>query len=107
MYQYREENFAEDLQRVISFEDAEGGIYPLLNGEKTGIYMEAVYENEPFTSIGIGDIMHFSYDDIKEEIWISGTLLFEREGSVTKDDSTVNSFYGVLLIHNDSSGDEK
>ena len=31
----------------------------------------------------------------------------EDVGKYTMDNSTVNKFYGVLLIHNDSSGDEK
>ncbi len=42
VYQYQEEDFTKDLQRVISFEDVEGGIYPLLNGEKIEIYMEVL-----------------------------------------------------------------
>lgn len=82
VYQYQEEDFTEDLQRVIDFDDVERGIYLLLNGEKTGIYTEDKYENEPFTSIGVGAIMHFLYDDIKEGIWLTGILLFERKGSV-------------------------
>ncbi|MBR5577766.1 MAG: hypothetical protein IKW28_02085 [Lachnospiraceae bacterium] len=96
VYQYREEDFTEDLQKVISFEDVEGGIYPLLNGGKTGIYMEDKYENDPFTSIGVGAIMHFSFDDIQEEIWLTGAFLFERKGSVMyeTDGSAVKALVG-------------
>ncbi len=80
VHQYLAEEFTKQLAEALSFEKTEAGVQAMVNGKNAGPVMKQMDGRESFHEAGVGSIMHFYYDDVENEIQLSGDILFFADG---------------------------
>ena len=80
VHQYLAEEFTKQLAEALSFEKTEDGVQAKVNGKNAGPMMENMEGRGAFHEAGIGAIMHFYYDNVENEIGLSGDILFFADG---------------------------
>ena len=83
VHQYLDEDFNIDLGAALSFEKNEYGLQAKVNGENAGYFMENMEDMGAFNIVTVGSQMHFYYDQIENEIQLSGDIMFMAEDSVS------------------------
>lgn len=83
VHQYLDDDFTDDLGTVLSFEKKENGIQAMVNGKNAGYFMENMEDVGAFNMVTVGSQMHFYYDQIENEIRLSGDIMFMAEDSVS------------------------
>ena len=67
----------------MSFEKKEHGLQAKVNGKNAGYFMENMEDMGAFNIATVGSQMHFYYDQIEDEIQLSGDIMFMAEDSVS------------------------
>ena len=80
VHQYLAEEFTKQLAEALSFEKTEDGVQAKVNGKNAGPMMENMEGRGAFHEAGVGAIMHFYYDNMENEIRLSGDILFFADG---------------------------
>ena len=83
VHQYLDEDFNIDLGAALSYEKNEYGLQAKVNGENAGYFMENMEDMGAFNIATVGCQMHFYYDQIENEIQLSGDIMFMAEDSVS------------------------
>ncbi len=80
VHQYLAEEFTKQLAEALEFEKTEDGVQAKVNGKNAGPMMENMEGRGAFHEAGVGAIMHFYYDNVENEIRLSGDILFFADG---------------------------
>ena len=80
VHQFLEEDFTAQLAEHLSFEKTEKGIQPLVEGKPAGVFVENEENMDPFSATSVGAQMRFYYNEIKNEVQLSGEIMLLIEG---------------------------
>ena len=75
VYEFVQEEYTEQLQEVLSYEIAEEGIQPFVNGQTAGRMEPHLVDMEPFDGASVGNQMRFDCDPLTGELRLRGDIM--------------------------------
>ena len=75
VYEFVQEEYTEQLQEVLSYEIAEEGIQPFVNGQPAGRMEPHLVDMEPFDGASVGNQMRFDCDPLTGELRLRGDIM--------------------------------
>ena len=80
VHQFLAEDFTAQLAEHLSFEKTEKGIQPLVEGKPAGLFAENENDMDSFSATSVGAQMRFYYNEIKNEVQLSGEIMLLIDG---------------------------
>ena len=80
VHQFLDEDFTAQLAEHLSFEKTNKGIQPLVDGQPAGFFNENLEDMDPFYGVSVGAQMRFYYEKIKNEVQLSGEIMYLIDG---------------------------